>query len=170
MPNKKSAFTIVELLVVIAIIGILVALLLPAIGAVRDRARATENQNNLRSIGQALQSYYSTKQYYTPLIKYYGPPRILPTIPASALGSTTSWAFELLPYLDQQGVYDSLDFRQASWIVGSNATAFGTPIATFANPRFRDGSQLCPFNDTGEHDGAFPEFGGASIDYAANGV
>ncbi|MCA9199397.1 MAG: DUF1559 domain-containing protein [Planctomycetales bacterium] len=168
MPNKKSAFTIVELLVVIAIIGILVALLLPAIGAARDRARATENQSNLRSIGQALQAYYAVKQYYTPLIKYYAPPRELSKMPASELNLTTSWAFELLPYLDQQSVYDSRSIFAASWHE-SNSTAFGTPIPTFANPRFRDASTSCPISKDGEHDDTFLWFGGASIDYAANG-
>ena len=49
--RRRLAFTVVELLVVVAIIGVLVSILLPAVGAVRDSARRTQNGNNLRNIG-----------------------------------------------------------------------------------------------------------------------
>ncbi len=90
-------FTLVELLVVIAIIGILVALLLPAIQAAREAARRAQCQNNVKNICLAVLNYESANKKYP--VGFVSQP--------SAVESW-GWAVFTLPYLEEQGVYDSL--------------------------------------------------------------
>ncbi|MCA9261020.1 MAG: DUF1559 domain-containing protein, partial [Planctomycetales bacterium] len=100
---------LVELLVVIAIIGVLVALLLPAIQAAREAARRTDCKNRLRQVGLAMQNHESSKQTFPTggvhpwpnIVDYSGGGR-----PFSAPRQGLSWAFQLLPYLEQNAVHD----------------------------------------------------------------
>jgi prepilin-type N-terminal cleavage/methylation domain-containing protein/prepilin-type processing-associated H-X9-DG protein len=105
MKNRgpRRAFTLVELLVVIAIIGILVALLLPAIQAAREAARRTECNNNLKQFGVALHNHHDTYGHF----------------PASyALGG--SWRYRLngfialLPFIEESAAYDAINENQIS--------------------------------------------------------
>ncbi|MBC8871206.1 MAG: DUF1559 domain-containing protein [Planctomycetes bacterium] len=98
--NGKRGFTLIELLVVIAIIGILVALLLPAIQAAREAARRMSCHNNLKQIGLAMQNYESTYGTFPPSL----------TLPASGLGSSWSAQARILPYVEQEAAYDDIDF------------------------------------------------------------
>jgi prepilin-type N-terminal cleavage/methylation domain-containing protein len=90
---KKKGFTLVELLVVIAIIGILVALLLPAIQAAREAARRSQCSNNLKQIGIAMHNYHDT----------FG------SFPSGFITSKGwGWGALILPFVEQQGLYDKL--------------------------------------------------------------
>ena len=91
---KKSGFTLVELLVVIAIIGILIALLLPAVQAAREAARRSQCTNNLKNLALAMHNYHDTYNN-------------LPSIGHDGWDcDTASWVLPLLPFIEQQGLYD----------------------------------------------------------------
>jgi len=105
--KPQTGFTLVELLVVIAIIGILVALLLPAIQAAREAARRMQCTNNLKQMGLALQNYHSARNHF--------PPGALVTAGALDSGTgvyaptKTGWSIEILPYMEDQNLYSLLD-------------------------------------------------------------
>lgn len=96
--RNRSAFTLVELLVVIAIIGVLVALLLPAIQAAREAARRASCSNNLKQLGLAIQNYHDTQRVL--------PPGGITLGPCCGTRSLTNWAIAILPFMEQQNLYD----------------------------------------------------------------
>jgi len=103
MHRNRTAFTLVELLVVIAIIGILIALLLPAVQAARESARRSECVNNLKQIGIAIQNYHDIHKRLP-----FGKGASYPGAPVYARWSQHAL---LLPMLEQQVLYSVLDFR-----------------------------------------------------------
>jgi prepilin-type N-terminal cleavage/methylation domain-containing protein len=114
---RRRAFTLVELLVVIAIIGILVALLLPAIQAARESARRTQCTNNLKQIGVALHNYHDTVKRFPPGSFWYG------TNYAAYRGCIL---VHLLPFLEQQPLYDMYDFVNPGGVYVDIQTMPGT--------------------------------------------
>jgi prepilin-type N-terminal cleavage/methylation domain-containing protein/prepilin-type processing-associated H-X9-DG protein len=100
----RKGFTLVELLVVIAIIGILVALLLPAVQAAREAARRTQCTNNIKQLALACHNYHDTHKAF-PI--NYGQWNIR----APHDGMSTSWMVSVLPFVEQQPLYDSVDFN-----------------------------------------------------------
>ncbi len=128
--KRSRGFTLVELLVVIAIIGILIALLLPAVQAAREAARRSQCTNNLKQIGLALHNYHDTYQAFPP-----GSLRFI--IPGVNSWSTQhiSWEVRILPYLEQQAVYDQVDFEGLqSWNYAPGNTLRNTNLACYRCP------------------------------------
>ncbi len=98
--TPSSGFTLVELLVVIAIVGILVALLLPAVNAAREAAHGTSCKNNLRNIGVGILNYESARGYFPP-------GQFRWTIG----GDTYAWSVAILPYIEESAIFDRIDMN-----------------------------------------------------------
>jgi prepilin-type N-terminal cleavage/methylation domain-containing protein len=101
-------FTLIELLVVIAIIGILIALLLPAVQAAREAARRSHCLNNIKQIGLGLHNYHDTHQCFPPAAIYMG--TAYPASDFRDLNWMASWVTILTPFIEQQPLYDTYDF------------------------------------------------------------
>jgi len=132
---RRRAFTLVELLVVITIIGILIALLLPAVQAAREAARRSQCMNHLRQIGIALHNYASALQTLPPAIvaqSYHDD--FDPWAEASSGQHGTSWILHILPYIEQRALYDKWDFKKN---VLGNADIAKTDIAGLYCPSRR---------------------------------
>jgi len=107
---RGRGFTLVELLVVIAIIGILIALLLPAVQAAREAARRTQCVNNLKQIGLALHNYHDRSNCFTPTAIWGA---FNPAAPTAQQGPYhPTWLTAILPNMEQQPLYDTIDFSR----------------------------------------------------------
>ena len=130
MPDRKSlssrGFTIVELLVVVAIIGVLVALLLPAVQASRESARRTVCTNNLKQMGLAIENYQLAREVYPP-----SGTRDL-SFNWRAL-QQHSWASFILPFLEQGVLFDTIDYEQ-DLRHPDNRTALATILPIYRCP------------------------------------
>ncbi len=121
-PASLHGFTLVELLVVIAIIGILVALLLPAIQAAREAARRTQCINNLKQYGIALQNYHSTNEAFPP-------GALMKKSPTDVYANANA---SLLPYFEESALHNLYDPNE-QW-ENQPPGPDATPIAIFKCP------------------------------------
>jgi len=122
----------VELLVVIAIIGILVALLLPAIQAAREAARRTECTNNLKQIGLGLHNYHDTHRRFPPSGILYGDP----AVSTHQVPYHHTWLVMILPFLEENSLYESVDLNLPIWNdgTGQRQAVVGTQVDTLRCP------------------------------------
>lgn len=110
IPKRNKGFTLVELLVVIAIIGVLVAMLLPAIQAAREAARRSSCQNNLRQVAIALHNFeFANEHFPAGVTNDTGPIR------SEREGDHINWIARMLPQLDERARFDRLDFSASAY-------------------------------------------------------
>jgi prepilin-type N-terminal cleavage/methylation domain-containing protein len=156
-------FTLVELLVVIAIIGILVALLLPAIQAAREAARRAQCTNNLKQMGIATLNYYDTNKQMPKLYSWIKPQEDCLTKDPAA--PDHGFHIHLLPFMEYQAAYDAYNFN-FQWRNINNKVARDTIVPEFICPTApavgERIAEYLPTNVLLQHRGAY-------LDYAVNG-
>jgi len=131
--RSPAGFTLVELLVVIAIVGVLIAFLLPAVQAVRESASRMSCANNLRQIGIGLHAYHQTHERFPP-----GGIEVRSLrLPNGQLkwphGRQYAWSVFLLPYVEQQTLYDNIDLS-LGYDADENAAAAAVVVPTYLCP------------------------------------
>jgi prepilin-type N-terminal cleavage/methylation domain-containing protein len=141
--QNKTGFTLVELLVVIAIIGVLVALLLPAVQAAREAARRTQCINNLKQMALAVNNYSDAKKRL--------PPGQVSDTPAACTGSGgstnkrwTNWAIEILPYCEELPLYSQYDQKLENTVLSN-----GSPSPNLKVIKTILSFQTCPTDTNG---------------------
>jgi prepilin-type N-terminal cleavage/methylation domain-containing protein len=154
--RRSMGFTLIELLVVIAIIGVLIALLLPAVQQAREAARKSQCKNNMKQLGLAVHNYHDA----------YG---VFPThmMTPDPFSSVNTWLTLCLPFMDGTAVYDQLNFNKGpdlcSNVAGirTNKTAVNSAMGMF----------VCPTDATNQPKdyamGVAPQQGQTSSNYAA---
>jgi len=128
----RKGFTLIELLVVIAIISVLIALLLPAVQSARAAARRTQHRNNMKQIGIALHNYHDVNLVFPP--GWLGTSGGAPDVEGP---SGFCWATLILPYLEQNNVYDLLDFNLPVTDPANLSVGAIGEMAVYRNPNDR---------------------------------
>ena len=157
MRRHHRGFTLIELLVVIAIIAVLIALLLPAVQSAREAARRAQCTNNLKQIGLAVHNYHQATNAFPPHNMFLGQ--------TLGWGYNATWEVFLLPNLEQQPLYNSVNFTVCidpwSCLSGGggamNSTVTYNAIASLLcpsdNQKARPLSPLAPTNYMGNYGG-----------------
>jgi len=137
-PSARAAFTLVELLVVIAIIGVLVALLLPAVQSAREASRRIQCSNHTRQWSLAMHNYNDTY-----LVMPYGPREVPST-------RRHSWVPALWPYVEQKALYDQYDFNVGFYLPPNTIGGGNAATANLNGPTgYRVKVYYCPSDRPG---------------------
>lgn len=161
----RRAMTLIELLVVLTIIGVLLALLLPAVQAAREAGRCIQCRNNLKQIGLAFHNHHNTYNAFplggetAPVSRTWMPgPTIAPfpgSVPAVLENQYWGWAYQILPFIEQEHL----------WREPDNSVVEATPLPFYFCPSRRGPTIIHP--ETGDD---YPELNAhAMLDYAGNG-
>ncbi len=162
----QSGFTLVELLVVIAIIGILIALLLPAIQAAREAARRTQCANNLKQIGLGMHNYLTAKKSF--------PPGQLEASHFHCTGAgckDLAWSAFFLPFIEEKAIDDQIKFNlplagpENKDVVSLKIPEYLCPSTSKRDPSRGEDDRIVDLNGNGAWDSLSGE-GMACIDYA----
>lgn len=159
MTNRRlrAGFTLVELLVVIAIIGVLVALLLPAVQSAREAARRTQCKNHFKQIGIALHNYHDTNKILPPAIQFWNGDDA-----RTSDNLRANWLIMILPFIEQRPLYESFDFNETI-SHSNNRDERGTKVPFYLCPA--DGFNTVKFKGNTGGEGDNWQRG----NYAANG-
>ena len=143
---QRRGFTLVEILVVIAIIGVLVALLLPAIQAAREAARRMQCGNNIRQVALGLLNYESAHKSFPPSSNWpASQPNLLRN--GGSANQSATWVVMILPFVEHQNVYDSFDLTEGVYVTdGRNKAARGSTLSFMRCPSDTFAEQ--PFDGT----------------------
>jgi len=166
--SEHRGFTLVELLVVITIIGILIALLLPAVQAARGAARRMQCQNNLKQLALALHNYHDQWGIFPPSSCWW--PATTEAEKLQIESPTTqvlreNWVIMILPFLEQQALHDSFNLSLPISDT-ANEPARSTRLSVMLCPE--DSYNRKPFNGSGDADTAQWNDNWARGNYAAN--
>ena len=123
MIHRNRGFTLIELLVVIAIIGVLIALLLPAVQAAREAARRAQCVNNLKQMGISFHNYHAAVNCLPPGYSY------ILGYPTGGFG----WASMILPFVEQRALFQAINFDLPAWSA-ENTTVCTTALAIYQCP------------------------------------
>lgn len=161
---RRHGMTLVELLLVIAIIGILIGILVPAVQYARESARLAQCTNNLKQIGLGFHGHYNQLGYFpTGGWGWWEPPTYVDGVPAVGRQQGASWAFQILPYLEEQSVWSG-----GAGVTDTDRilTAVGTPIPLYFCPS--RGSRTVTYSDPGYLGGMMVSH--ALCDYAGSNM
>jgi len=147
--SNRRAFTLVELLVVIAIIGVLVALLLPAVQAAREAARRSQCANNLKQVGLALQNHHDAFKYLPS--GGWGWKWMADPDRGSGEKQPGSWAYSILPFMEAQAIHDIGKGTTGAAKKDALARLASTPLPGYYCPS-RRASRTYPNRNAGSSD------------------